>query len=120
MQRGHEATCAFALSRRSERQDDDDGTTVAIEVLECRGEIDVSTAPLLVEALQSVSAAACIVDLGGVTFMGAAAVNALADAALRCGARGGTLTLRRPPRLVERLLPGLDLPEALRVSTAGG
>jgi len=119
MQLEHESTCAFDVRRTEEQIVDDLGTTIVVEVLECRGEIDVATAPSLVDALHEISSSSCVVDLGEVTFMGAAALNALAEASLRCGARGGTLTLRRPPRLMERLLVHLELPDHLRLSSPG-
>jgi anti-sigma B factor antagonist len=67
-------------------------------VLEVVGEVDAFTAPLLEACLHSQSGrrgpAELVVDLGGVTFLGAAGIAALAQAHRRCRARAARLVLR--------------------------
>jgi anti-anti-sigma factor len=106
----------LVVARWSERRPSDNEESSTVEVLACRGEIDLVSAPVLVDALARVTTKHCIVDLSGVTFMGAAGVNALVEAATRCGSVGGTLTLRRPPPLIARLLDVLEVPSGIVVS----
>jgi anti-anti-sigma factor len=108
----------FAVARQIQQQRVHDGEMKTVDVLSCSGEIDLETAPRLVDALRTVSSRNCVVDLSKVTFMGAAGFNALIDAAMRCGAMGGTLVVQRPPPIVLRLLDVLDLPDELLISEA--
>jgi anti-anti-sigma factor len=92
---------------------DIDGRRCLVDVVWCTGEIDVMTEPDFRSALDLVTTPHMIVDLGGVTFMGAAGINALVDLARR--RRGGTVGLRQGPSIIARLLPALDVPANLFV-----
>jgi anti-sigma B factor antagonist len=94
-------------------------------VVEVTGEVDAYTAPALEVCLQSQARQrglrVLVVDLSGVTFLGAAGVTVLARAHRRCLARGAWLVVRTGGRRrVRRLLrltglAGLvatDVPEA--------
>jgi anti-anti-sigma factor len=78
-------------------------------VVEVTGEVDAYTAPALEVCLQSQARQrglrVLVVDLGGVTFLGAAGVAVLARAHRRCLARGAWLAVRTGRRRhVPRLL----------------
>jgi anti-sigma B factor antagonist len=94
-------------------------------VVEVTGEVDAYTAPALEVCLQSQARQRglrlLVVDLSGVTFLGAAGVTVLARAHRRCLARGAVLVVRtggrrRVLRLLQltglaRLVP-TDVPES--------
>lgn len=89
-------------------------------VLDVVGQVDAFTAPLLRACLGTQLSRPglreLVVDLGGVDFLGAAGISAIAGAARRCRERGPRLRLRahgrtsvlRPLELAE-VLDGLEL-----------
>ncbi|MCU1346623.1 MAG: anti-sigma factor antagonist [Acidimicrobiia bacterium] len=82
----------------------DDGARCLVTV---SGELDVATGPLLAQALRAEAARATGgigLDLRAVTFMDAAGLRAVVDAANALGQRGQQLTLSRPSHSVRRLL----------------
>ncbi|MGY1840917.1 MULTISPECIES: STAS domain-containing protein [unclassified Modestobacter] len=90
-------------------------------VVEVVGEVDASTAPVLDACLASQAGrpgvAELVVDLGQVTFLGAAGVAALARAHRGCRARGARMVIRTGGRrCVLRLLELTGL--AARVDVA--
>ncbi len=76
------------------------------------GEIDISTVPRLRAVLDSAAAEGrrVIIDLHEITFIDASGLGALADAAGRAAAAGGSLHVTAVPSSVRRLLKitGLD------------
>jgi anti-sigma B factor antagonist len=76
------------------------------------GELDVATGPLLARALRAevarATAGICL-DLRAVTFMDAAGLRAVVDAANALGQRGQQLTLSRPSHSVRRLLEATSM-----------
>lgn len=71
------------------------------------GEHDFSTLPALTDVLtRAISAgdADLVVDLSGVTFIGAATIDELIRCRNRLGLQSRTLTLRSPSRFATRLL----------------
>jgi anti-sigma B factor antagonist len=91
-------------------------------VVEVTGEVDAYTAPLLDVCLRSHAGRRgvreVVVDLRGVTFLGAAGVTALAAAQRRCRMLGARLVIRAGGRSdVERSLQSAGL--ALRSRTPG-
>ncbi|MFD5918742.1 STAS domain-containing protein [Kitasatospora sp. NPDC058201] len=78
-------------------------------VLECAGDLDLGTVPLLDAALHR-ALASCpappllVVDLAAVTFMDSSGLNALLRARLLAAGAGAEVRLVRPPRQVARLL----------------
>lgn len=74
--------------------------TVAVE-----GDIDIATAPGLAAVVQAMVASEphrIVLDLGGVGFLGAAALRIIATTAAQLAPAGGRLTLRSPSRLAKR------------------
>src|SRR5579875_3692136 len=76
------------------------------------GELDIATVPWLRERLTGLAAEGrpVVVDLGQVSFLGAAGLGVLVGAANRAEASGGSLHLARARPQVRRLLrlTGLD------------
>jgi anti-sigma B factor antagonist len=70
------------------------------------GELDMSTAPCLVERLRPIAMAGrdLVVDLSGISFFGASALTALAELERRATAAGGSIRLSQLPTPVWRLL----------------
>jgi anti-anti-sigma factor len=80
---------------------------VASSVVEVAGEIDLSTAPAVKEALDDLLADGerhVIVDLAGLQFMDTTGLHLLEDLGDRLASDQGQLELRRPTRGVARLL----------------
>jgi anti-sigma B factor antagonist len=84
-------------------------------VVEIVGEVDSHTVPVVEVCLQSQAdqpgVRELVVDLGGVTFLGAAAIGVLARAERRCRMRGARLVIRtggRHTALRPLQLTGLD------------
>lgn len=87
-----EAESGSALEFRVAADVADDRAEVTVE-----GEVDIATAPLLREQLQTViedGATNVIVDLGGVGFIDSAGLGVLIGAVKRLKERGGELQLR--------------------------
>jgi anti-anti-sigma factor len=81
-----------------------DGTAAVITL---RGEADVFTLPVVIDALVRVIADSdgpVIVDLAQTEFIDTCTVRALARASLDLDRRGRTLTLRRPSKIALRVL----------------
>lgn len=86
-------------------------------VLRVAGELDILTAPTLRAELARLPGRDLVVDLSRVDFFGGIGISILLDVQQRlCGA-GYTLTLRRPTRLVRRLLTACELDAVLAVET---
>jgi anti-anti-sigma factor len=89
-------------------------------VVSVRGELDLSTAPILAEAVEAELAsapAALAIDLSGATFLDSSGARALAQLARAAQRAGSTLTLiipptNRPVRLVTDLI---DLGSVVRI-----
>lgn len=80
------------------------GQSGGVRVLTVCGEVDLDSAPQLLDALTADGAAAqvTVVDLGGVTFMDSSGINALIAAHHATQAQGGRLRLAAPsPALSE-------------------
>ncbi|MER6400834.1 STAS domain-containing protein [Kitasatospora sp. NPDC001603] len=78
-------------------------------VLECRGELDFDEAPVLNRAVHRALAARpvppmLLVDLGAVTFMDSAGLNALLIARIEAARQGTVVRLARPSHAVARML----------------
>lgn len=85
---------------------------VAATVLVVRGEADVATLPLLVDALERVIAdhdGDVIVDLAPTEFIDTAALRAVLRAREILRRSGRQLTLRAPSRIARRLLAAFGL-----------
>ena len=70
------------------------------------GDLDIATAASLAGVLNALipdGYRELIVDLGGLTFMGAQGVSVLAQAARRATAAGGTLTIQSVPAMARRI-----------------
>ena len=89
-----------------------DATTGAPAVL-VRGELDMSAAPSLLDALASAapSDATLMVDLGEVTFIDSTAIGALVEAGQARAAAGGRLQLGPRSAVVARVLELVGLAE---------
>lgn len=90
----------------------------AAVVLEVRGELDVSTAPVLREKLIEQFAAdrACIVvDLTAVPFMDSTALGVLVGAQKRAAAKAGWLRLVAPHQRIKRVLTTTGLDRVMHV-----
>lgn len=74
-----------------------DGWTVA-------GEIDSQSAARLSEALSTRPSGNLVLDVGAVSFIDSSGLQSVIDATRRLRAAGGDLTLRRPARVVTRLI----------------
>jgi anti-sigma B factor antagonist len=71
------------------------------------GEVDLATAPQLVEALASALAnnpPSVVLDLGGVTFLDSSGLAAMVQSNKQCRALGGRLRLSNIPYRIEQLL----------------
>lgn len=82
-------------------------------VVATSGEVDLVTAPHLGAVAAAVTGrgpARVVLDLSGVTFMGAAGLGIIAASAEQLAPGGGRLVLRAPSHLVRRMLEitGLD------------
>jgi anti-sigma B factor antagonist len=76
------------------------------------GEIDIATAPAIRRVLMAAISggdARLAVDMSGVTFLGAAGIGVLVDAANRAREAGGSLSLLAPSPQVRWLLDVLHL-----------
>ncbi|MEO6205277.1 MAG: anti-sigma factor antagonist [Mycobacteriales bacterium] len=88
------------------------------------GEIDLYSAPLLVELLQEARAAAVqprptvVVDMALVSFCDATGLGRLVATATTLREAGGTLSIRHAPPVLRRLLQITGLTEALHVEAA--
>jgi anti-sigma B factor antagonist len=84
-------------------------------IVAARGEVDMTSAPELLDVLRSMSAAVVILDLGGVTFMDVAGVRAIAVAHENIAARNGKLVLQSVPRIPRTLLQITGLEQHLDI-----
>jgi anti-anti-sigma factor len=85
-------------------------------VLTIRGELDMSSAPVLtqhVDQLLEIGAARVVLDVGGIAFCDSSGLRALVVAANRATDRGGWLRLAAPPRQFIDLLSVVRLFSAL-------
>ena len=91
--------------------------------VDAEGEVDMSTAPRLLEIIDAVSDAArlVIIDLTQVSFLDSSGLNALVKAQRRLGARGIALRIVSPSgHVVRRVFQIAHLEEELTiVETAG-
>ncbi len=95
-----------------------DGRSAAVTV---DGEVDVTTAPSLAGALTAMIGSGhrdLVVDLGGVTFIDAQGVSALATAAGLATTAGTTLTLRSASVLARRILDITKVSDLVTFETA--
>ena len=102
----------LAISRSVEEGVDTEGHRCLMDVMACAGEIDLVSEPEFREGLARLTTHDVVVDLSGVTFIGAAGINALIEVAEQrhhCG----TVRLRDAPAILCRVLHGLDLPANL-------
>jgi anti-anti-sigma factor len=94
-------------------------------VLVLRGDLDLSTEPVLRSGLEAAESArrgpldGVLVDLGGVRFCAARGLTVLGEAATRSAAGGVRFAMRRCPGHVLRMLDILALRPALGVQDAG-
>jgi anti-sigma B factor antagonist len=80
------------------------------------GELDAHTAPLLVEALNSLAGIANIrIDFAGVEFMDSSGLNVLVEAHQHAVDSDRVLTIEQPSRAVHRLLEISGLLDHLRI-----
>ena len=81
------------------------------------GEVDIVTAPVLKRHLESAIASGrtVVIDLAETTFLDARGVGVLVGARTRIAESGGRLLLRRPPRLVRRVLELADQLERIPI-----
>ena len=87
------------------------------------GEIDIATAPAIRRVLMAAISggnAHLAVDMSGVTFLGAAGIGVLVDAANRAREAGGSLSLLAPSPQVRWLLDVLLLDEILPAAQRSG
>ena len=80
-------------------------------VVRVSGEVDIVTAPVLRRHLESAIASGrptVVIDLAETTFLDARGVGVLVATRTRIAEAGGRLVLRRPPRLVRRVLELAD------------
>ncbi len=118
----------------SVRPDDSPHFAVAVVAVDGRrivtacGEVDVTTAPQLRQALTEAQSGAnrgasndpVVVDLSGVTFLDASALGVLAAAAMRARQRGGEIVLRDPAPMAVRLLEITGLLQVFGVERRDG
>lgn len=87
------------------------------------GEIDIATAPAIRRVLMAAISggnAHLAVDMSGVTFLGAAGIGVLVDAASRAREAGGSLSLLAPSPQVRWLLDVLHLDAILPATQRPG
>jgi len=87
------------------------------------GEIDIATAPAIRRLLMAAISggdAHLAVDMSGVTFLGAAGIGVLVDAANRAREAGGSLSLLAPSPQVRWLLDVLHLDAILPATQRPG
>ena len=87
------------------------------------GEIDIATAPAIRRLLMAAISGGDVhvaVDMSGVTFIGAAGIGVLVDAANRAREAAGGLSLLAPSRQVRWLLDVLHLDAILPVAQRSG
>src|SRR3954470_4642129 len=92
------------------------------DYLVAEGEIDLTTAPALAEAIEGAERAGtpCLtVDMGGVTFIDVSGLRVLLSAARRAQAAGHRLAVARPNHMVRRLLELTAIDQSLDITTAG-
>jgi anti-sigma B factor antagonist len=100
--------CFALLSRLQGRHAD-----LAVE-----GEIDLVTAPDLASTINGLIEKGythMILDLGGVSFMGATGLGVIASTAARLSALGGHFAIRSPRRMVTHLLDVADMSDVVRI-----
>ncbi|MGK5740329.1 STAS domain-containing protein [Micromonospora sp. URMC 103] len=77
-------------------------------LVEARGEVDMASAPLLTDLVDTVltrhAPAVLVLDLSGVTFFCAAGVTALFTARQRAASAGCMLVVREPSRIIRGIL----------------
>jgi anti-sigma B factor antagonist len=91
------------------------GSTALLTV---SGELDMATAPLIVEGVDEILDAGTRdieVDLSAVTFMDTSGLQALLVSSMRAGAAGGALALRSPSERVLNVLRITDTLAGFRV-----
>jgi len=85
-----------------------------------RGELDLATARVLHACLAPIvqeqpAPARVVLDVSALSFVDASGISALLTAQRGLAARGGQVVLRKPSRLVRRVLKVLDLEQSLPV-----
>jgi anti-anti-sigma factor len=89
-----------------------------------RGDVDVAARSRIDDFLAQIGTAPChvTVDLAGVMFMDTTGLAGLVALHNQCGLNGGSLTVRHPRPIVQRLmeLAGLDLISERRARPDGG
>jgi anti-anti-sigma factor len=91
-----------------------DGTTE----LSLAGDVDTATTSrfsTFVGAAIATSPARLVIDLAGVSYMGACALPVLESSAARLAAHGGHLVLRHVPPAIQRLLDAVGLDESIQI-----
>ena len=94
-------------------------------IVTVRGDVDISTAPVLRHALVQAEArhhgalasGPVVVDLSGVTFLDARGLDVLVGAETRARRRGGHIVLRRPSRMTLRVLEFTRLLSAFHINS---
>jgi anti-sigma B factor antagonist len=87
------------------------------------GEVDLSTASLLREALGSIDEVDVAIDAAGLSFIDSSGLSVLVGAAKRLASAGHTLAVRNAPKSIRRVLEITSLDTIVRVETpelAGG
>jgi anti-sigma B factor antagonist len=88
-------------------------------IVSARGEIDVTTAPQLADALAEAmdgdGARDVAVDLADVSFLDSKAISVFAKASDSVRARGGRFTLRSPSAAARRVLDLVDLADLMPI-----
>lgn len=96
-------------------------TEGASTVVAFRGEADLFTLPVLVDALtRSIadSDGLVVIDLAEIAFIDTGGIRALARAAAFLSDRGRELTVRSPPRIAARILTLLELSHLIEPAKA--
>jgi len=86
-----------------------------------RGELDLSTTPLLYSELDRAEALrepVLLLDLAELTFIDGAGLTALLEAARRAAERGGRLRISRPSAPIRRLFQLTAIDQSLEVTPA--
>jgi anti-sigma B factor antagonist len=110
----HEAASTFTVDLRTAKQSEPDTAVVTV-----RGEIDITTAPVLIDALLPVledNSGPVVIDLSAVPFMDSTGVQLLVDTLRRLRPHGRRLTIAcREGGQVHRVLALVGLLDALSV-----
>ena len=99
---GPGSACEVSITESSE------GTLVAL-----RGEMDLSSVPLLQDRVAVLSGPRVVIDLSGVSFMDSSGVGALLRVRQELEGRAVAVTMRRPVERVRRVIDLLGLADVL-------